>query len=50
MPTAEGMMRASTARRPPVMRRRKARPAARWTTAAARSGVTTDMTVTATMP
>ena len=49
MPTAEGMMRARTARRPPVMRCRKAA----WCPVdhcCARSGVTTDMTVTATMP
>ena len=49
MPTAEGMMRASTARRPPVMRCRKASrcPVDHFS---ARSGVTTDMTVTAMMP
>ena len=49
MPTAAGTMRAKTARRPPVMRRWKA---AVWPVdqRSARSGVTTDMTVTAMIP
>ena len=49
MPTAAGMMRARTARRPPVMRFKNAV----WCPVdhcCARSGVTTDITVTATMP
>ena len=49
MPTAEGMISARTARRPPVMR---CRNAVCWPVdqRSARSGVTTDITVTATMP
>ena len=49
IPTAEGMMSASTARRPPVIRCRKA---SRWPVDhfSDRSGVTTDITVTAMMP
>ena len=49
MPTAEGMTRARTARSPPVMRWRKGSV---WSVDhfSARSGVTTDMTVTAITP
>ena len=49
MPTAEGMMSARTARRPPVMRCRNSGRCP-VDQRSARSGVTTDITVTATMP
>ena len=49
MPTADGMMRARTARRPPLMRWRKA-VRCPVDQRSARSGVTTDITVTAMMP